>query len=201
MIRRQLQSTWASCRLHQSPRSWMVGGRGDESSASSSNTNAGRGHPLLIRKPHGARLAANRRFRPIWTATLAAVAICNFQSARFSCDATGVDLATSTGDTLAGIVTGLLARGTTPLNAALWGVYLHGEAGLARAYAPISFLARELLFEIPRIMGEFINRADYDRAKSQAGCSGQGASQAPPSNVAGGCRCGSRSRGRNRRHC
>jgi NAD(P)H-hydrate repair Nnr-like enzyme with NAD(P)H-hydrate dehydratase domain len=72
-----------------------------------------------------------------------------------------VGLATSgSGDTLAGIITGLLARGTTPLNAALWGVYLHGEAGnrLTRSYAPLGYLARELLFEIPRIMSEFGNR-------------------------------------------
>ncbi|HEX8535018.1 MAG TPA: NAD(P)H-hydrate dehydratase, partial [Allosphingosinicella sp.] len=42
----------------------------------------------------------------------------------------GVGLATSgSGDTLAGIVGGLCARGADPLTAALWGVYLHGEAG------------------------------------------------------------------------
>ena len=49
-----------------------------------------------------------------------------------------VGLATSgSGDTLAGIIAGLLARGASPLQAALWGVYLHGEAGnrLARAVA------------------------------------------------------------------
>src|SRR5690349_10039524 len=41
-----------------------------------------------------------------------------------------VGLATSgSGDTLAGIVAGLLARGAPPLVAAAWGVYLHGEAG------------------------------------------------------------------------
>ena len=36
------------------------------------------------------------------------------------------------GDVLAGIVGGLLARGADPLTACLWGVLLHGEAG-ARA--------------------------------------------------------------------
>jgi ADP-dependent NAD(P)H-hydrate dehydratase len=67
----------------------------------------------------------------------------------------GVGLATSgSGDTLAGIVAGLLARGASPLQAALWGVYLHGEAGnrLVRAQGNLGFLARELLAEIPRIM-------------------------------------------------
>jgi NAD(P)H-hydrate repair Nnr-like enzyme with NAD(P)H-hydrate dehydratase domain len=33
------------------------------------------------------------------------------------------------GDTLAGIVGGLLARGADSLTALLWGVLLHGEAG------------------------------------------------------------------------
>jgi NAD(P)H-hydrate repair Nnr-like enzyme with NAD(P)H-hydrate dehydratase domain len=49
-----------------------------------------------------------------------------------------VGLATSgSGDTLAGVIVGLLARGARPENAAQWGVYLHWEAGnsLARSEA------------------------------------------------------------------
>lgn len=67
----------------------------------------------------------------------------------------GVGLATSgSGDTLAGIVTGLAARGCDPLTAAIWGVYLHGEAGarLTRTVGRVGFLARELLDEVPRVM-------------------------------------------------
>jgi ADP-dependent NAD(P)H-hydrate dehydratase len=66
-----------------------------------------------------------------------------------------VGLATSgSGDTLAGVIVGLLARGAPPEHAAQWGVYLHGEAGnrLARLRGRIGFLARELLAEIPSIM-------------------------------------------------
>jgi len=66
-----------------------------------------------------------------------------------------VGLATSgSGDTLAGVITGLLARGATPMLAACWGVWLHGEAGnaLERRIGRIGFLARELLDEIPRVM-------------------------------------------------
>src|SRR5206468_9450383 len=48
------------------------------------------------------------------------------------------------GDVLAGIVGGLLARGADPLTALLWAVWLHGEAGarLAERVGPIGFLAR-----------------------------------------------------------
>ena len=66
-----------------------------------------------------------------------------------------VGLATSgSGDTLAGIVAGLAARGADPMRAAAWAVYLHGAAGnaLARRMGPTGYLARELLDEIPRVM-------------------------------------------------
>ncbi len=65
-----------------------------------------------------------------------------------------VGLATSgSGDTLAGIIGGLLARGMAPLHAACWGVYVHAEAGarLTRRVG-IGFLARELLAEIPPLL-------------------------------------------------
>jgi hydroxyethylthiazole kinase-like uncharacterized protein yjeF len=67
----------------------------------------------------------------------------------------GVGLATSgSGDTLAGIVGGLCARGADPLTAALWGVYLHGEAGrrLSVQVGRVGFLAREILDLIPMLM-------------------------------------------------
>jgi hydroxyethylthiazole kinase-like uncharacterized protein yjeF len=67
----------------------------------------------------------------------------------------GVGLATSgSGDVLAGIVGGLLARGADPLCAAAWAVYLHGEAGnaLAAASGRIGYLARELPAEIPPLL-------------------------------------------------
>jgi ADP-dependent NAD(P)H-hydrate dehydratase len=67
----------------------------------------------------------------------------------------GVGLATSgSGDALAGIVGGLCARGADPLAAALWGVYLHGEAGrrLTREVGRVGFLAREILDLVPGLM-------------------------------------------------
>ncbi|MBD0416967.1 NAD(P)H-hydrate dehydratase [Oryzicola mucosus] len=70
----------------------------------------------------------------------------------------GVGLGTSgSGDVLAGVVAGLLARGATPVEASCWAVYLHGEAGagLAKTIGPLGFLAREIADEIPRLMGQF----------------------------------------------
>lgn len=67
----------------------------------------------------------------------------------------GVGLATSgSGDILAGILVGLLARGATLDQAAVWAVYLHGSAGnhLRRRMGPVGFLARELSDEVPALM-------------------------------------------------
>ena len=74
----------------------------------------------------------------------------------------GVGLATSgSGDVLAGVLAGLIARGTKPVEAAIWSVYLHGEAGrrLAERIGPVGFLARELPAEIPGLMAEHGARA------------------------------------------
>jgi ADP-dependent NAD(P)H-hydrate dehydratase len=58
------------------------------------------------------------------------------------------------GDALAGLITGLCARGATPEQAAVWGVFLHASAGdvLARAMGGLGFLARELLPQIPPLL-------------------------------------------------
>lgn len=72
-----------------------------------------------------------------------------------------VGLATSgSGDTLAGIIAGLAARGASPAQAAAWGVFLHGEAGnaLTERLGPIGFLARELLDQVPRLMARHAAR-------------------------------------------
>lgn len=78
------------------------------------------------------------------------------------CNRTGnVGLATSgSGDTLSGIITGLAARGATPLQATVWGVYLHARAGevLAKRVGPLGYLAREILGEVPALMSKLIER-------------------------------------------
>jgi hydroxyethylthiazole kinase-like uncharacterized protein yjeF len=68
-----------------------------------------------------------------------------------------ISLATSgSGDTLAGILAGLLARGTQPALATIWAVYMHAEAGrrLAKRNGTLGLLAREIPGEIPGIMQE-----------------------------------------------
>jgi len=68
-----------------------------------------------------------------------------------------IGLATSgSGDTLAGIIAGLAARGAEPVQAACWGVFLHARAGdvLAKRMGLLGFLPRELLAEIPSLMHE-----------------------------------------------
>lgn len=73
----------------------------------------------------------------------------------------GPGLATAgSGDVLAGILGGLLARGAAPCLAAAWAVWLHGEAGrfLAEESGPIGFLARELPPRLPSLLATFGTR-------------------------------------------
>jgi ADP-dependent NAD(P)H-hydrate dehydratase len=58
------------------------------------------------------------------------------------------------GDVLAGIIAGLAARGTEPLLATAWAVYLHGNAGRrwVERNGQLGLLAREIAEEIPRLM-------------------------------------------------
>jgi hydroxyethylthiazole kinase-like uncharacterized protein yjeF len=78
------------------------------------------------------------------------------QGGAWLCDHGSIALATSgSGDTLAGILAGLLARGAPPVLATQWAVYAHGEAGrrLAR-HGTYGVLAREIPGEIPNILQE-----------------------------------------------
>jgi hydroxyethylthiazole kinase-like uncharacterized protein yjeF len=58
------------------------------------------------------------------------------------------------GDTLAGIVGGLLARRADPLTALLWAVWCHGEAGrrLGDKVGTLGYLAREIPGEVPALL-------------------------------------------------
>jgi len=55
------------------------------------------------------------------------------------------------GDALAGAIAGLAARGCPPLQAAVWGTYLHAAAGesLSASIGPLGFLASEIVDRFP----------------------------------------------------
>lgn len=61
------------------------------------------------------------------------------------------------GDVLAGLIAGFAARGMPALDATLWGVWVHGEAGrmLGRSVGALGFLAREIAPMVPRILARF----------------------------------------------
>jgi ADP-dependent NAD(P)H-hydrate dehydratase len=64
------------------------------------------------------------------------------------------------GDTLAGIIAGLAARGATLEQAACWGVTLHARAGerLAERMGVLGYLAREIPNEIPALLESIAGR-------------------------------------------
>ena len=62
------------------------------------------------------------------------------------------------GDVKAGAVAGMLAQGTTPALAAMWGSYLHARAGvrLTASVGPIGFLARDVSAQLPRELAHLL---------------------------------------------
>lgn len=105
--------------------------------------------------PVGCGLRAARRYRSIVLVkgVVSYVVTPSGDAWRHEGGAPGLGVSGS-GDVLAGIVGGLLARGAESLNALLWAVWLHGEAGasLAKKIGPIGFLAREIADEIPALL-------------------------------------------------
>lgn len=101
---------------------------------------------------------AARNLRAVVVLKGAETHIAAHRSSKSYCNRAGnVGLATSgSGDTLSGVITGLAARGATPLQSAVWGVYLHASAGdvLAKKRGRLGYLARELLAEVPALMAE-----------------------------------------------
>jgi hydroxyethylthiazole kinase-like uncharacterized protein yjeF len=72
-------------------------------------------------------------------------------------DEGNVGLGTSgSGDVLAGVVAGLMARRADPAQAAIWGMAAHARAGtrLGARFGTLGYLARELLDEIPAALAE-----------------------------------------------
>jgi len=103
----------------------------------------------------GAARNAAQKFRAIVVLKGATTLIAEPEGRCFAYAGGNVGLATGgSGDVLAGIAGALLARGCCPSDAALWAVWLHGEAGrqCAEAVGPLGYLARELIPYLPRLM-------------------------------------------------
>jgi len=58
------------------------------------------------------------------------------------------------GDVLAGLIGGFLARGAAPAQAAAWGVRVHARAGerIAQRAGTLGYLAREILYDVPAVL-------------------------------------------------
>lgn len=109
----------------------------------------------VVRNPADVARTAARRFAAVVALKGAETYVADPDGGVYRYAGGTVGLATSgSGDTLAGVVAGLAARGAPPLHAAVWGAYLHGAAGrvLARRLGRVGFLARELLDEIPPLL-------------------------------------------------
>ncbi|MBC8131568.1 MAG: NAD(P)H-hydrate dehydratase [Deltaproteobacteria bacterium] len=73
------------------------------------------------------------------------------------------------GDTLSGVIAGLCARGADPIQAAVWGVFLHAHAGdrLATKIGQLGYLARDLLDQLPAVLARLC-RPSRMRRSSQS---------------------------------
>jgi ADP-dependent NAD(P)H-hydrate dehydratase len=112
----------------------------------------------IARDPAGAALRAARELRCVAVLKGATTFIAAPDGTLLRHDEAGnAGLGTSgSGDTLCGILAGLSARGADRMQAAAWGVHVHGMAGdaLAKSIGPVGYLARELLSEIPRALAK-----------------------------------------------
>jgi hydroxyethylthiazole kinase-like uncharacterized protein yjeF len=66
------------------------------------------------------------------------------------------------GDVLAGLVAGAAARCRNPVQAACWGTYAHSTAAarLAQHLGEVSFIARDLVAEVPAVLFPFNGRSE-----------------------------------------
>ncbi len=116
---------------------------------------SGAGKEDIEKRPQVAALAAARAWNALVVLKGAITHIAAPDGRLWRHEGGNIGLATSgSGDVLAGIIAGLLARGAPLEQASAWGVALHARAGvrLAERLGPLGYLARELPGEVPAVM-------------------------------------------------
>lgn len=120
----------------------------------------------ILANPHAIAIRAAKQLGAIVVLKGHITYIADPEGTCFVNTAGNLGLGTSgSGDTLSGVIAGLGARGATPMQAAAWGVHVHAKAGevLSRTVGPLGYLARELLDEIPRLVGGFAKKSSRAR--------------------------------------
>lgn len=105
----------------------------------------------VLDDPHNAAREAARRWNAVVAVKGPRTVIATPQGELWLHEGGNCGLATSgSGDTLAGAIGGLAARGASLAQACAWGVVLHAQAGeqLAERLGPVGYLARELPAEM-----------------------------------------------------
>ena len=109
----------------------------------------------VLADPLAAAVEAARRWNAVVAVKGASTAIGAPDGRAWLHEGGNAGLATSgSGDTLAGAIGGLAARGATLEQACAWGVLLHAQAGerLARRLGPVGYLAREIAKEMVSVL-------------------------------------------------
>lgn len=115
----------------------------------------------IVSGPDARALASAAAWNAVVALKGARTVIAAPQGAMWQHEGGNVGLAISgSGDTLAGIIAGLAARGATLEQAACWGVALHARAGerLAERMGVLGYLAREIANEIPALLESIAGR-------------------------------------------
>jgi hydroxyethylthiazole kinase-like uncharacterized protein yjeF len=115
----------------------------------------------IVSGPDARALASSAAWNAVVALKGARTVIASPQGEMWEHEGGNVGLAISgSGDTLAGIIAGLAARGATLEQAACWGVALHARAGerLAERMGVLGYLAREIPNEIPALLESVAGR-------------------------------------------
>jgi len=126
----------------------------------------GASKPDIVAGPDARARAAAARWNAVVALKGARTVIASPAGEMWQHEGGNVGLAISgSGDTLAGIIAGLAARGATLEQATCWGVALHARAGerLAARLGVLGYLAREIPDEIPALLESVAAREAGDR--------------------------------------